>query len=125
MYTTNDLLGTGGITGLKTGNLGEGTYNLLYTASLDVGAAAPLSVTGVMLGGGSRESVNAGVLALLESIRTGFHEVPVATAGQEVGSYSTPWGATAGQVIADDADHSDEARGGKECVRPCRTRWCQ
>src|SRR3546814_5795409 len=57
-----------------------------------------------MLGGGSRESVNAGVLALLESIRTGFHEVPVATAGQEVGSYSTPWGATAGMVIADDAD---------------------
>lgn len=103
MYTTNDLLGSGGITGLKTGNLGEGTYNLLYTASLDVGAAAPLSVTGVMLGGASRESVNAGVLALLDSIRAGFHEVPVAAAGQEVGSYSTPWGATARMVIADDA----------------------
>src|SRR3546814_1493954 len=58
MYTTNDLLGTGGITGLKTGNLGEGTYNLLYTASLDVGAAAPLSMTGEMPGGGSRESVD-------------------------------------------------------------------
>ena len=40
-------------------------YSLLYTASLDVGAAQPLSVTGVMLGGYSRAAVDEVVLTLL------------------------------------------------------------
>ncbi len=103
LNNTNGLLGVSGITGLKTGNLGEGTHNLLYTATLDVGAAAPLVVTGVVLGGASRESVNSSVTAVLESIRSGFHQVPVATAGQEVGSVTTPWGASATLVIDEDA----------------------
>ena len=103
MSNTNDLLGTDGITGLKTGNLGDGTYNLLYTASLDVGAAQPLSVTGVMLGGYSRASVDQDVVALLDSIRNGFHSVSLATDGEQVGTYSTPWGATARIVLADGA----------------------
>jgi D-alanyl-D-alanine carboxypeptidase (penicillin-binding protein 5/6) len=103
MSNTNDLLGEDGITGLKTGNLGEGTYNLLYTASLDVGAAEPLSVTGVLLGGGSRHSIHLTVIALLDSIRSGFHRVPVAMQGQQVGSYSTAWGSTGRMVVSEDA----------------------
>ena len=103
MSNTNDLLGTEGITGLKTGNLGEGTYSLLYTASLEVGTAEPLSVTGVMLGGWSRQSVNSSVAALLSSIRQGFRSVPLAEAGQVVGTYSTPWGSSARLVVSDSA----------------------
>lgn len=103
LYNTNGLLGTAGITGLKTGNLGEGAHNLLYTATLDVGAADPLAVTGVVLGGSSRESVNATVIAALDSIRSGFHQVPVATQGQEIGSISTPWGSAAEIVIGESA----------------------
>jgi D-alanyl-D-alanine carboxypeptidase (penicillin-binding protein 5/6) len=103
LHNTNSLLGTAGITGLKTGNLGEGTHNLLYTAKLDVGAADSLAVTGVVLGGSSRESVNATVIAALDSIRSGFHQVPVATDGQEVGSISTPWGSAAKLVIGESA----------------------
>lgn len=99
LYNTNGLLGTAGITGLKTGTLGEGTYSLLYTATLEVGAADPLTVTGVVLGGTSRESVSADVIATLNGIRSGFHGVPVATSGQEVGTISTPWGSTAQLVI--------------------------
>ncbi|MCS3444142.1 D-alanyl-D-alanine carboxypeptidase family protein [Microbacterium phyllosphaerae] len=103
LHNTNALLGTSGITGLKTGNLGEGAHNLLYTATLDVGAGDPLAVTGVVLGGASRESVNATVVAALESIRSGFHQVPVSAEGQEVGSVSTPWGAAATLVIGESA----------------------
>lgn len=103
MANTNDLLGVDGITGLKTGNLGQDTYNLLYTATLDVGTAHPLSVTGVLLGGFSHESVNADVVDLLDSIRAGFREVPLAARGQEVGSLSTPWGAAARMVVGEDA----------------------
>lgn len=101
--TTNALLGTAGITGLKTGNLGEGTHNLLYTATLDVGTADPLAVTGVILGGFSRDAVNAEVIGVLDSIRSGFHPVSVATDGQEIGSLSTPWGASATLVLGEDA----------------------
>ncbi|MCC4909074.1 D-alanyl-D-alanine carboxypeptidase family protein [Microbacterium sp. cx-59] len=102
LHNTNDLLGESGITGLKTGNLGENSYNLLYTATLDAGPAGPLSVTGVSLGGFSHDSVNAGVLALLASIRGGFHDVAVATAGQRIGTVRTEWGATAAIVIDED-----------------------
>lgn len=103
MVTTNSLLGSGGITGLKTGNLGPGTFSLRYTASVDVGIAEPLSVTGIMLGGGSRESDNRSTVALLDSIRAGFHEVPVATRGEEIGGYSTAWGSSARIVVGEDA----------------------
>jgi D-alanyl-D-alanine carboxypeptidase (penicillin-binding protein 5/6) len=103
MYNTNDLLGRDGITGLKTGNLGQGSFSLLYTADLEVGIDEPLRIIGVIVGGDSRGSVDASVLALLDSIRSGFHEVPLAQAGQEVGAYSTPWGSTARLVVRDDA----------------------
>lgn len=99
MSNTNNLLGTNGITGLKTGNLGEGNYALLYTASLDVGTATPLQVTSIVLGGFSRQSVNASVIATLDSIRSGFREVPVIRAGSELGTLTTPWGDTAKVVV--------------------------
>lgn len=104
LLNTNALLGSNGITGLKTGNLGEGSYNLLYSATLEVGAAGPLTVIGVALGGATRDSVNHGVLALLDSIRGGFHDVPVAAGGEQVGSLATPWGESA--VLVLDADAS-------------------
>jgi D-alanyl-D-alanine carboxypeptidase (penicillin-binding protein 5/6) len=103
MANTNDLLGVDGIDGLKTGNLGEGAFALVYTASLGVGVGEPLRVTGVVLGGFSRATADRSVTALLESIRAGFHDVPVATAGQVVGSFSTPWGSTARMVVNADA----------------------
>ncbi|CAH0255153.1 D-alanyl-D-alanine endopeptidase [Microbacterium oxydans] len=103
LNNTNGLLGTAGITGMKTGTLGEGTVSLLYTATLDVGAAEPLAVTGVLLGGASRDSVNASVIGALDSIRSGFHQVSVATSGQEVGTISTPWGSSARLVIGQTA----------------------
>ena len=68
-----------------------------------MGAPDPLAITGVVLGGSSRESVNATVIAELESIRSGFHQVPVASEGQEIGTISTPWGSTATLVIGEDA----------------------
>lgn len=103
LVNTNALLGTAGITGLKTGNLGEGRHNLLYTATLDVGAVDPLEVTGVILGELSRASLNAAVIAALDGIRSGFHDVFVAEEGQEVGSLSTPWGSTATLVLGEGA----------------------
>jgi len=100
---TNSLLGTSGITGLKTGNLGEGTFSLLFTSVLDVGIGAPLRIVGVRLGGETRGSANQDVVSLLESIRDGFHTVQVATSGTEIGKITTPWGSTARVVVGRNA----------------------
>lgn len=102
IVNTNTLLGSGGITGLKTGTLDDAS-NLLYTATLDVGTPTPLTIVGAALGGSSRQAVNDSVLALLGSIAAGFATVPVAEQGQEVGSYSTPWGSGARVVLGEDA----------------------
>ncbi|MCR2784000.1 MULTISPECIES: D-alanyl-D-alanine carboxypeptidase [unclassified Microbacterium] len=103
MSNTNGLLGSHGITGLKTGTLDPGGSNLLYTATLDVGAAQPLEIVGVVLGGSSREAVNHSVTSLLDGIAGGFTQVPLADEGQQVGSYTTPWGSTAQMVLSEDA----------------------
>jgi D-alanyl-D-alanine carboxypeptidase (penicillin-binding protein 5/6) len=101
MTNTNDLLGSNGITGLKTGNLGEGTYNLLFTASVPVGTPQPLAVTGVVLGGMTRANVAHDVMTMIDSIRAGFHEVPLAERDQQIGTITTPWGSSAQIVVAD------------------------
>lgn len=96
---TNGLLGEEGVTGLKTGNLGAGSHNLLYTASLDVGIDKPISVVGVVMGGATNGAVADNVKALLASIREGFHRIEVAEMGQPVGHIETPWGDEAQLVI--------------------------
>ncbi|WP_125132805.1 D-alanyl-D-alanine carboxypeptidase [Microbacterium sp. 10M-3C3] len=104
LYNTNGLLGVDGITGLKTGNLGEGTFNLVYTATADVGSGTPLAVTGVMLGGPSRDAVERATREVLAGLRAGFHRVPLAQPGDRIGSVTARWGAEADIVIGASAD---------------------
>lgn len=96
---TNDLLGRDGVRGLKTGNLGEGTFNLLFSSLLDVGIGPPLQITGVRLGGETHDSTDQDVAALLESISAGFHDVTVGDAGDRIGHVRTAWGAEAEVVL--------------------------
>jgi D-alanyl-D-alanine carboxypeptidase (penicillin-binding protein 5/6) len=88
---TNQLLGVDGINGIKTGTLGQAGSCLLFSAVVEIGAAAPITVVGVVLGGEDHSSVDVAVKALLESIRSGFHEVTLVTKGETFGSYATPW----------------------------------
>lgn len=103
LVSTNNLLGVNGVDGLKTGNLGTGTFSLLYTASLGSATGEQLTVTGVVLDGYSRDSVNDTVTGVLDSIRAGFHREPLVSQGQVLGSYSTPWGATVQIVVGQSA----------------------
>jgi serine-type D-Ala-D-Ala carboxypeptidase (penicillin-binding protein 5/6) len=97
MPNTNDLLGVDGIDGIKTGTL-EGS-DLLFSATVSAGVPTPLTVTGIVLKGDSRDSVDDSVKALLSSISAGFHTVQLGTEGQVVGNYSTPWGSHASMVL--------------------------
>ncbi|CAN5381534.1 hypothetical protein BH09ACT4_BH09ACT4_04330 [soil metagenome] len=100
---TNNLLGTDGINGLKTGTLKGSGSDLLFSATLDVGTPEPVTVLGVVLGGFSHDSVNGDVTDLLSSITAGFHQVDVADAGQEVGTYTTAWGESARTALGSGA----------------------
>ncbi len=107
MPSTNTLLGTDGVNGIKTGTLEDSGSDLLYSASFFVtGVDKALTVVGVVLGGASRDSVNGDVTRLIDSLKAGFHQVPVAEDGQAVGTYSTPWGASATMVLANSASVS-------------------
>lgn len=100
MPSTNTLLGTDGVDGIKTGTLDGSGADLLYSAKFFVtGLDQPLTVVGVVLGGASHESVNRDVTHLIDSLKAGFHDIPVGKAGDTVGTYSTPWGASATMVL--------------------------
>jgi D-alanyl-D-alanine carboxypeptidase (penicillin-binding protein 5/6) len=100
MPGTNDLLGSHGVDGIKTGTLDPSGSDLLYSASLDVGTPTPLRVIGVELGGATRSQVDGDVEALLDGIAAGFHHVPLGHEGDVVGTYSTLWGSSARMVLA-------------------------
>ena len=102
-YNTNDLVGVGGITGIKTGTLEETGSNLLFSATLDVGIGEPLTIVGVVMGGFTHESVNLDVKALLASIQEGFHSVTLGQRRDQIGTYSTPWGESAGIMLGESA----------------------
>lgn len=103
MVNTNDLLGVDGVNGIKTGTLDSAGSQLLFSASVSVGTAAPLTVVGVVLGGTSRESVDSAAKAMIASIKSGFHQVSLIKKGTVVGTYSTAWGSSAKVVAGEDA----------------------
>ncbi|WP_346231715.1 D-alanyl-D-alanine carboxypeptidase [Parafrigoribacterium mesophilum] len=100
---TNRLLGVDGVTGIKTGTLDAAGACLLFSATVEVGLAKPITVLGVILGGTDHNAVNDAARALLRSIKAGFHRVPLLTQHQKLGTYTTAWGDTAAVVAADGA----------------------
>lgn len=100
---TNALVRSGVARGIKTGTLDAEGANLLFSATVGVGLAEPLEVTGVVLGGSSQRQNASSVESLLGALRGGFHDVPLGEAGREVGDYETAWGATAKMVTAEAA----------------------
>jgi D-alanyl-D-alanine carboxypeptidase (penicillin-binding protein 5/6) len=103
IVNTNSLLGSDGITGIKTGTLASAGSCLLFSGVVDVGTGAPLTIVGIVLGGFSRSSVNSDVRALITSLQSGFHEVSLVKKGDVIGRYTTPWKDDAVVVASDDA----------------------
>ena len=98
---TNDLLGMNGIDGVKTGTTDEAGFCLLFSADYTV-AGETLQLVGVVLGAPEEDTLHASVLALLQSAEAGFQPVPLVTAGDVLGSYTTPWGASA-DIVAEES----------------------
>ncbi|GAB3617549.1 hypothetical protein GCM10027416_21060 [Okibacterium endophyticum] len=102
VHNTNQLLGTQGVIGLKTGTTNVAGACLLFAAEQVVGEST-VTVVGVILGAPNHRTLSEDVLALLSSVNSAFHETDVVTAGQEFGLYTTVWGDSAGLVAAESA----------------------
>ena len=100
---TNELLGVDGVTGIKTGTLEEYGADLLFSATMTVGTEEPLQLIGVVMGSVAEDALNRDVRALLESIRAGFHTVVLGERGDQIGTYTTAWGESAGIRLGDGA----------------------
>lgn len=99
---SNELLGTIGVTGIKTGTLDSFGANLLFSAVYPIGSSQ-VTVIGVVLGGTDHDTLNVAISGLLATVQAGFHEVPVVEKGEAFGSYDTPWGQTADAEAAEAA----------------------
>ena len=90
---SNELLGSAGVTGIKTGTLDTFGANLLFSADYPIGAST-VTVVGVVLGGTDHQTLDAAIATLLGTVQQGFHEVDVSDVGEDFGSYTTAWGQT-------------------------------
>lgn len=90
---SNELLGTAGVTGIKTGTLDTFGANLLFSADYVVGASS-VTVIGVVLGGTDHPTLDAAITQLLGTVQSGFHEVDVSDVGEDFAGYTTAWGQT-------------------------------
>ncbi|TFD33341.1 D-alanyl-D-alanine carboxypeptidase family protein [Cryobacterium cryoconiti] len=102
VVNTNKLLGTHGVTGLKTGTTDEAGACLLYSAEFTVGGET-ITLVGVMLGGDTHTELNESIVDLLDSVEPGFREVTLADKGAAYASYGTQWGQTSRAVAAESA----------------------
>ncbi|MGN6503073.1 MAG: D-alanyl-D-alanine carboxypeptidase family protein [Pseudolysinimonas sp.] len=91
LENSNELLGTHGVTGIKTGTLDTFGANLLFSGQYAIGSST-VTLVGVVLGGADHPTINGAITRLLTSARAGFHEVDVADVGQDFAEYQTLWG---------------------------------
>jgi serine-type D-Ala-D-Ala carboxypeptidase (penicillin-binding protein 5/6) len=97
---TNELLGSSGVRGIKTGTTDDAGACLLFAADYMVGEH-PVTVVGVMLGGKTHPELNERIKKLLKSVKKSFHEVTLASDGQVFASYETEWGDETNAVAAE------------------------
>ncbi|SMH38679.1 D-alanyl-D-alanine carboxypeptidase (penicillin-binding protein 5/6) [Rathayibacter oskolensis] len=91
---TNTLLGSGGVDGIKTGTTDEAGACLLFSVDTTVDGQ-PMTLVGVVVGARTHPQLASDVLTLLPTVEEGFHTVPLTTAGQDYGSYTSAWGESA------------------------------
>jgi D-alanyl-D-alanine carboxypeptidase (penicillin-binding protein 5/6) len=99
---SNELLGTHGVTGIKTGTLDRFGANLLFSAVYPIGSSS-VTVIGVVLGGTDHDTLNVAITRLLATVQAGFHEVDVSDVGEPFATYATAWGQTADAAAAEEA----------------------
>jgi D-alanyl-D-alanine carboxypeptidase (penicillin-binding protein 5/6) len=97
----NELLGVGGIVGIKTGFTEEAGGNLAF-ASRRQAAGQDVDVVGVILGQEDRPAAFDATIAVLNSLNNNLQALRVVPAGQPVGVVDPPWGDAVDVVVSQD-----------------------
>lgn len=121
--STNTLLGSQGINGIKTGTLNDAGSNLLFAANHTVGGNT-VTIIGVVLGGSTHAAVDTDIKALMTGVLAGFHEVSLVTKGDVYANYRTGWGQMTTAIAEKSASvvtWSDAAVTTSSTVRPVTT----
>ncbi|HEU4808352.1 MAG TPA: D-alanyl-D-alanine carboxypeptidase [Homoserinimonas sp.] len=87
---SNELLGTLGIDGIKTGTLDASGACLLFSADFLVGDAT-VTVVGVALGGVDHDTQFPQVAHLMTTVAAGFHQLELVRQGDVIAEYSSNW----------------------------------
>ena len=102
IYSTNLLLGTNDVIGIKTGTTDEAGACLLYAVQIAVGSKT-ITVVGATLGAPNHSTLARDLTDLINTTKAGFHEITVATHGDSFATYTTPWGVSTEAVSTDNA----------------------
>lgn len=95
---TNLMLGTNGVNGIKTGTLDGAGASLLFESDFIVGTKR-IELIGAVIDGPDHPTIDAAIQKMLTAVKAGFVTVPLVTAGQKYGTYTTKWG-TSSQLVA-------------------------
>jgi D-alanyl-D-alanine carboxypeptidase (penicillin-binding protein 5/6) len=99
LVNTNTLLGTSGVTGIKTGTTDEAGACLLYSATFTV-ARESITLVGVTTGAPLQTELQPALATYVASLEAGFHEVLLADPTTAVATVTTPWNTTSTIVPA-------------------------
>lgn len=89
---TNRLLGSDGIIGIKTGHTDEAGGCLLFAAVLAIGSTHNTTIIGAIQGATDPSAAFAATRILLTEAGKGFGVITIASAGQQAGTITAPWG---------------------------------
>lgn len=96
----NNLLGTNGFVGIKTGNTDQAGGCLLFAADHTV-AGQRITIVGAVLGSTTRSQALAVSNALVTSAKKQLASTTVAKTGTSVATYKLPWGESASARVDD------------------------
>ena len=103
VYSTNHVLGQGGIIGIKTGSGLSSGANFLFAANVTVDGQTKVAY-GCVMGQPTLDSAFAAARALVASMQSALHLRRVIARNQTIATYVTPWGTQSDLVSPVDVD---------------------
>lgn len=100
IYNTNNLLGTAGIIGIKTGNNDQDKGAFLFAATYRADTTHTVTILGAVMGETSIDAAKQQALQMLISAQDGFGTRKIFAKGDVLGQYTLPWSGETVDAVA-------------------------
>jgi D-alanyl-D-alanine carboxypeptidase (penicillin-binding protein 5/6) len=101
IHSTNWLLGTDNVIGIKTGNTDQAGGCYLFASQRSI-QGQDVTVVGAILSAPDLETAITDSRPLIDSVDNGFNKVTAAKRGQVIGLFTAPWGGVSNIIAKDD-----------------------